>query len=77
MKDIAPLSGSHVRLALQLVLTLKLMQNTVPGGPNNGLVEYVALASANNVPGFVVPNTQFGGLSQLVPWLFICCCRRL
>jgi hypothetical protein len=32
----------------------------VPGGPNDGLVEYVAQASANTVPGFVVPNTQFG-----------------
>lgn len=26
----------------------------------DGLVEYVALSSANTVPGFVVPNTQFG-----------------
>lgn len=38
-----------------------IVQDTVPGGPNNGQVEYVALSSANNVPGFVVPNTQFGG----------------
>lgn len=32
----------------------------MPGGPNNGLVEYVALAGSNPAPGFVVPNTQFG-----------------
>lgn len=38
----------------------KLLQDTVPGGPNNGLVEYVALASANSVSGFYAGSTQFG-----------------
>jgi hypothetical protein len=37
-----------------------MLQDTVPGGPNNGLVEYVALVSANTVPGFYAGSTQFG-----------------
>lgn len=38
----------------------KLLQDRVPGGPNNGLVEYITSYNANTVPGFFAGTTQFG-----------------